>query len=187
MEKFLKQLNFLPSPLKHLAEVNELVQLEQKVLRDSLVKECKSGQLKLCDGMGVSFTNVRTFCQLYGANVSFTDMTNIVRQRVAQFPCRFNFLHLWNALQILGIDAKTASVVIDSADNTPLLDIYRTALTSEIMDSKQSEYYSDYAIYGVDIVQPEDMAHNRQPDPGLFIIILCRWQQSFSTVTNCVN
>jgi hypothetical protein len=56
MEIELKSLNFTPSPLKHLAEVNELVQLEQRVLRESLVKECRAGNLKLCDGMGASFT-----------------------------------------------------------------------------------------------------------------------------------
>jgi hypothetical protein len=110
--------------------------------------------------------NVRTYCQLYGANVCFTDMTKIVRNRVAQFPCRFNLAHVWNSLQVLGIDAVRASSMVDTVDDTPLLDIYRTALTSEIMDSKQSEYYSDYAIYSVSVATESDQQHNKQPDPS---------------------
>jgi hypothetical protein len=62
--------------------------------------ECNSGTLKLCDQMGAAFLSVRTFCQLYGGVVCFTDMDHIVRNRIAQFPARFCMIHVWNALQV---------------------------------------------------------------------------------------
>jgi hypothetical protein len=125
------------------------------------------GDLKLCDAMGAAFTNVRTFCQLYGANVCFTDMDHIVRDRVAQFPARFNLVHVWNALQIMGVSGTAVGHMTGEDCAQTLLDVYRTALTSEIMDAKQSEYYSDYGLYGVANATLEDAKKNLQPSPLL--------------------
>jgi hypothetical protein len=46
LENAIKMLRFVPSPLKRLAEVNEMVQLQQSVLRTKLYSECKQGNIK---------------------------------------------------------------------------------------------------------------------------------------------
>jgi hypothetical protein len=51
----IRMLKFRPSPLKNLAEINELVLLEQTVVREKMVKECNKGKLGLCDPMGIAF------------------------------------------------------------------------------------------------------------------------------------
>jgi hypothetical protein len=53
-----------------------------------------------------------------------------------------------------------------AADAETLIDVYRTALTSEIMDAKQSEYYSDYSIFGMADGTETEMKANTQPDPS---------------------
>jgi hypothetical protein len=70
-----------------------------------------------------------------------------VRNRVAQFPARFNMVHVWNALQIMCVEGKDVGYMTGTDDKGIMLDVYRAALTSVIMDAKQSEYYTDYAVY----------------------------------------
>ena len=50
-------------------------------------------------------------------------------------------------------------------ESETLLDIYRTALTSEIMDSKQCDYYTDYCLYGMSDATEEESEKNIQPHP----------------------
>jgi hypothetical protein len=165
LQAALDAMTFRPSPLKNLAEVNELVQLEQTLVRNTMIGECQKGTLGLCDAMGGAFLNVRTFCQLYGSNVCFTDMDHIVRNRVAQFPAKFCLTHMWNAMQLLQVRGEDVATMTSEFDSEMLLDVYRTALTSEIMDSKQSEYYSDYGFYGASDATKEEADENVQPNP----------------------
>jgi hypothetical protein len=137
----------------------------QTEFMDKMKSDCMEGKIKLCDAMGGAFLNIRTYCQLHGANVCFTDMDHIVRHRVTQFPGSFNMTHFWNAMQLMCLDAKTVARMTPENGEDILLDIYRTALTSEIMDSKQSEYYTDYGVYAIQDATTDEMKYNTQPDP----------------------
>jgi hypothetical protein len=69
--------------------------------------------------------------------------------------------------QLMCKSGKKVSRMIALGDTQTMLDVYRTALTSEIMDSKQSEYYTDYGIYGMSDASQSDYDKNVQPNPML--------------------
>jgi len=61
-------------------------------------------------------------------------------------------------------DGKRLSRTSSEENAEILLDVYRTALTSEIMDAKQCEYYTDYAIYGTSDATKAEFDNNVQPN-----------------------
>jgi hypothetical protein len=68
-------------------------------------------------------------------------------------------------LQLMCKSAKIVGRMNSVEDAETLVDVYRTALTTEIMDAKQSEYYTDYSIYGMSDATKEDKEQNIQPNP----------------------
>lgn len=70
------------------------------MLQRAIKEDYCAQKMGLWDAMGGAFANVRTFCQLHGAKVCFTDMDHIVRDRIAQFPAGFCMVHVWNAVQV---------------------------------------------------------------------------------------
>jgi hypothetical protein len=79
-------LKFVRSYLSTLQVVSTLVTTQQDIIKTLCLKDLQDAKLLLGDELGAAFISGSTFLQLYGAGVSFTDMTSIVKQRIVEFP-----------------------------------------------------------------------------------------------------
>ena len=156
---------FMVSPLANLANVNEIVKLQQGLMKTYCVIGMQSGKLFLGDQMGAAFVSGATFTQLYGAAVLFTDMSHIVRYRVVEFPFEMIAIYMDIALRVNGYTANDVARMNSDVYAGDLLMVYKSLISAEIMDSKQAEYYSDYCLYGVEKATEYDFVNNRQPIP----------------------
>lgn len=162
----LKKLPFSRSNVRMLGYINGMLQLELSGIKKLMSEKCHEGLLNFCDELGASFTSIGTNLQMHGACCAFTDMDPIVKTRAAQFPARFCMVHFYNALNLMGYTAKEVSLFSsnDAHGRRVLLDVFRTALTSEMMDSRQSEYYSDFSLFGIDNASSIEVENNVQPN-----------------------
>lgn len=174
-------INYMPSVLKDLPNVNELVSAQQHIEQAYCVMAVQAGELLLADDLAANFLSTGTCCQLYGFQVCFPDMTRIVRNRCAEVPFKMIGVGLYTALKCHGVTAKFVSKLDgNGAGNASKFNlmflIYKTLLSSELLDSKKAEYFSDYCIYSVEQclnfegdfnVQPVDLPTSiLQDDPA---------------------
>lgn len=135
----------------------------------STLMEVKSKKLVLADEMGAAFMSSSTFLQLHGFTVCFTDMSNIVENCVVELPFSLVMAHAFSAMRLHGYTpeqvAKLGPRRLPSSD---MYNIYLSLVTSELMDSKQAEYYSDYCLHGVEEVSRQDFESKSAspPDSG---------------------
>lgn len=107
-------------------------------------------EMELSDEMRAAFLSGATFRQLYGAAVCFTDMTHSVRDRVVEFPFEVVMIHLHFAILANGYTPKDVCNMSGVMDAEKLLNVYKSTLTAELMDSRQSEYFSDNFLFGAE-------------------------------------
>jgi hypothetical protein len=99
--KELDALVYTKSILLMVAEINQLVATQGKATLESMEDEYCVGELGFTDKLGPGFAKGITFLQTHNASILFTDMNQIVHDRVAEIPVHFCVLQVWNALQVI--------------------------------------------------------------------------------------
>jgi hypothetical protein len=94
-----------------------------------------------------------TFMQLYEMRACFTDVTDIVRDRIISFPFEFLMRYVLVGCITQGI-FNVESFIKEEGDakNNRLVLLLHSILSGPIMDAKQTEYFSDYALRKVEVV-----------------------------------
>lgn len=161
-----KGLRYAESALAKMGVVNEIVKLQQKIMGTYCAIGINDKDLEFSDNLSSAFMSCSTFCQLYGAAVCFTDMTSIVRERVVEYPFELCLIHTHSAILANGLDPTTIRNMHGACNVNKLLDVYKSILTAELMDSRQAEYYSDFCLHGVEGCSKLDYELRRQPMEG---------------------
>lgn len=128
----------------------------QTLMQYSTADKIQKKELEFADEMGAAFMSGSTFLQLFGMAVCFTDMTHIVRERCVELPFRLVMCHTYSAIFANGYTPEEVMNLNKDSDRKDLYSIYLSIVTGELMDTKQSEYYSDYCVYGVEEVSEQD-------------------------------
>jgi hypothetical protein len=157
------KLHYIRSYLQGISVVNNLVSTQQTVVKTLCTEELSRGELVFGDRLGASFLSGSTFLQLEGAAVCFTDMTDIVKNRVAEFPLHLLMVHAYTAFMLNSVDVKTFYKKRSIDHTSELVSVFKAILTAELIDPKQSEYYSDYNIYGIQEISEIEFRLATQP------------------------
>jgi hypothetical protein len=150
------QTKAFPSPLAIIDGFHDIVTAYQGMLKVYCEHDSAAHALFTADQMGMMFLGFSTYMQARNLGCCFTDVTDIVKSRVVAFPFELLMRHVFAACQVNGIHDPVAFLAISPDRNSAKIETLRTLLSSIlssiIMDSKQSEYFSDYGLYNVEIV-----------------------------------
>jgi hypothetical protein len=152
---------FYGSTLLQQSNTATIVTTQQDLVQNACIQKIQTGEMVLIDDTSASFMSNSTFLQLHMAAVCFTDMTSIVKKRASSLPILLGLIYGYAGIIVNGVSFRE---LIDMKKNYDiLLTVFASMLSAELMDSKQSEYYSDYCIYGVEPCTEFDYRTNRQP------------------------
>jgi hypothetical protein len=156
-----KDEKFMQSTLLAQTNTASIVTAQQDLKQSEYVERIKTGEMVLIDDTSAGFMSNSTFLQLHKAAVCFTDMTSIVKKRAASLPMLLGLIYGYAGIIVNGTSFD--DLIKMKTNNDQLLTVFASMLSAELMDSKQSEYYSDYCIYGVEPCTEFDWRINRQP------------------------
>lgn len=158
----------MPSALSQLPRCFEIVRMQQKIMQYAALRKLKRGELELSDEMGAAFLSGSTYLQLHGMAACFTDMSAIVREIVVEIPFSLLLVHARTAMYVNGMTPVQVCEMLPTDDGAKerAFAIYLSTLTCEIMDQRQSGYYSDYCLHGVEEATESDYVEDRQPGPS---------------------
>ena len=157
----LAAINFFKSTLMAQFNTASIVTTQQDLVQNACIQKIKTGEMVLMDETSAGFISNSTFLQLHMAAVCFTDMTSIVKKRAASLPMLLGLIYGYAGIIVNNIPMNDLISMKNDCDI--LLTVFASMLSAELMDSKQSEYYSDYCIYGVELCTEFDYRTNRQP------------------------
>lgn len=105
-----------------------------------------------------------TYLQLHKAAVCFSDISEIVRSRVAFVPRQQIMVQMYAAMKTMGM---SPSDLLAMNDHMHMFEFIKASLAAAMMDGKQTPYYSDYVIQSVQLVENAAIAlADLQPVPG---------------------
>lgn len=110
------------SSLAQLEAVLHLVKLQEGLISTYCVDKVQGGVLRFADSMGGQFLKLSTFLQLFGAGVCFSDMTEIVRSRVVEFPMHLIMVFAFHSVHALGLDVNG---LIERPNDTVLIRFFK--------------------------------------------------------------
>lgn len=139
-----------PSVANFSGPMNELLEMQQKLIHDELAGEFRAGKLALNDELGEPFFNLRTMQQYGGSVTSFTDMNDVVSMRAATEPVRKRLTSLWVAMRLKGYHTLTVEQLANKDFTaSELIDLHKMSLNIHALNGVQSQYFSDYVPQGV--------------------------------------
>lgn len=156
--------HFMPSVLKHLPDVETMVKLQQGLQHVYCAEGIRRADAVLSEPNGLAYAQGSTYMQTHMAAMCFSDVSEMVRSRVAPIPRQQIMVQLYAAMCTMGLHA---SDLMDMKDSDHAFEYIKAAVAASTMDSKQTPYYSDYIIHSVVPVENESVAlANLQPVQG---------------------
>jgi hypothetical protein len=159
-------LKYERSSLQELPLLNRLVTTQQMIVKTQVSGQCSDGKVTLSDKLAAMFVPGSTYLQMYGAGVCFTDMTSIIKHRLPEYPVHLLMVHAYTAFNLNCTDMEQFIQLRTPSCANELAAAFKTILTAELIDPKQTEYYSDYNLYGVETVSKEEFDVSSQPIRG---------------------
>jgi hypothetical protein len=156
--------SFMPSVLKHLPDVETMVKLQQGLQHVYCSEGIKRADVVLTEANGLAYAQGATYMQTHMAAICFSDVSKMVRSRVAPIPIQQIMVQLYAGMCAMGLHP---SDLMDMNDPAHVFEYIKASVAASTMDSKQTPYYSDYIIHSVVKVACDDVAlANLQPVPG---------------------
>lgn len=160
-QKYMSENMYQVSHLSVLESVTSMIRTQQTLLQLYCARECQQGRMTMSDEMAGDFVSLCTFLQLYGACVSFTDMSYIVKERVAVLPYHMAIRYFFMAANVRLMSMKD---IVSCNDVSVLSLLFRDAISAQLADSKQAEYFSDYCL---NRVEKDNVANLDEGDHGV--------------------
>lgn len=146
------------------APTSGIVATQQMLMQAYTMIGVRNKRVELGDTMGAPFSSCSTFLQPKGCAVCFTDLDRIVRNRVVEPPLHMMAINMHSAILMHGFTpARVAAMPPTSRNVKNMLDIYRSYLCMESMDTRQVRYWSDYYVHKMELATEADYKFNRQP------------------------
>lgn len=153
-----------PSVLKHLPDVETMVKLQQGLQHVYCAEGIKRADAVLSEPNGLAYAQGSTYLQTHMAGICFSDVSQIVRSRVARIPNQQIMIQMYAAMCTMGLKP---SDLVAMEDHQQIFEFIKASVAASTMDAKQTPYYSDYVIHSVLPVENEYAAlANLQPIPG---------------------
>jgi hypothetical protein len=159
-------LKYERSSLQGTPLLNRLVTIQQQILKTQISGQCGMGKVTMSDKLAAMFLSGSTYLQMHGAGVCFTDMTSIVKHRLPEYPVHLLMVHAYTAFNLNSTDMEQFIQLHTPSCTDELAAAFKTILTAELIDPKQTEYYSDFNLYGVETVSKEEFDVSSQPIRG---------------------
>jgi hypothetical protein len=157
------------SPLSTLDKVLTCVGAQQGILKTYNMQALNMKVFQVADPMGTQFLGFRTYTQLHDFSMCFTDVTYMAKSRVVSLPFELLMRHTYAACVMNGlcIASQVADFVVSNFNPAKVATqraLLHSLLTNVIMDTKQSEYFSDYCLGRVDPTEtrPTDKADSKK-------------------------
>jgi hypothetical protein len=143
------------SPLLALGSVATCVGAQQGILKTYNMQALNMKAFQVADPMGTQFLGFRTYTQVHDFSMCFTDVTYMAKSRVVCLPFELLLRHMYAACVMNGfcLANQVADFVVSDLDPAKVAmqrALLHSLLTDVIMDTKQSEYFSDYCLGRVD-------------------------------------
>lgn len=129
----------MKSALEDIPNINATVTAQQGLIQGYCGMAIKAGQMTLADPAIGGFMSCSTFGQLYGDAICFTDCSDVVKVRGAEIPFKLAMIYTYAGAKAHGKTPGEVARMLQNKNAHKLLFIFKSILSCEIMDSKQSE------------------------------------------------
>lgn len=154
---------FMPSPLRHLPDVETMVKLQQGLQQVYMSNLVRSSDVLLKEQNSMAFAVAGTCEQLHRFPICFHDATMISKRQVPAMPPRQIAVQMYSAMCNMGMTIEKFASMRNPDHAFAFL---KATFSASTQDGRQTPYKSDFVLHSVTPVSKAVAVANLQPIPG---------------------
>jgi hypothetical protein len=163
----LSAVEFVPSILRHLPEIQTMVRLQQGLQYMYFSEGVKASRVVVTEAQAINFTPTSTSLQTHMATIGFPDMTRIHEERYSPVPRDQIFVQLFGALVTSGLEPDDVMLMNAKDHRNEIVALFNAIFSAGQLDQLQTPYYSDYSLHSYEPVPEHIAVANLKPVPGI--------------------